>query len=111
VDETGMVWYTDYARGYLGSYNPRSGAFKEWPSPGGASSAPYGIAIAPDGRIFYNEARSGTMVVFDRKSQKMEVTKIPTPGSVVRNMAVDSTRGRIWLALSGTGRIGKIELK
>jgi virginiamycin B lyase len=111
VDETGMVWYSDFARGYLGSYNPKSGAFKEWPSPGGAGSAPYGIAIAPDGRIFYDEARSGTVVAFDRKTSNMETVKIPTPGSIVRNMAVDSTRNRIWLALSGTSRLGKIELK
>jgi virginiamycin B lyase len=111
VDETGMVWYSDFARGYLGSYNPKNGAFKEWLSPGGTSSAPYGIAIAPDGRIFYDEARSGSIVVFDRKSGQMETIKIPTRGSIVRNMSVDSTRGRIWLALSGTGRIGKIELK
>jgi virginiamycin B lyase len=111
VDETGMVWYSDYARGYLGSYNPKSGAFKEWLSPGGARSAPYGIAIAPDGRIFYDEARSGAIVAFERKSGQMETIRIPTPGSIVRNMAVDSTRSRIWLALSGTGRIGKIELK
>jgi len=111
VDESGMVWYSDFARGYLGSYNPKTGAFKEWLSPGGASSAPYGIAIAPDGRIFYDEARSGTIVAFDRKSGQMETIKIPTPGSIVRNMSVDSARSRIWLALSGTGRIGKIELK
>jgi hypothetical protein len=29
----------------------------------------------------------------------------------VRNISVDSARSRVWLALSGTGRIGKIELK
>ena len=41
----------------------------------------------------------------------METIKIPTGGSIVRNITVDSTRGRIWLALSGIGRIGKIDLK
>ena len=107
----GMVWYSDFARGYLGSYNPGTGAFKEWLSPGGASSAPYGIAVGPDGRILYDEARSGVIVAFDPKTQKMETTRIPTPGSIVRNMTVDSTRARLWLALSGTGRIGKIDLK
>src|ERR1700694_5057824 len=102
VDETGIVWYSDFARGYLGSYNPKNGTFKEWLSPGGASSAPYAIAIAPDGRIFYDEARRGTIVAFDRNTARTETIKIPTPGSVVRNMSVDSTRARIWLALSGT---------
>ena len=99
------------ARGYLGSYNPKSGAFKEWLSPGGTTSAPYGIAIAPDGRVFYDEARSGNIIAFDRKTEKAEMIKIPTPGSIVRNMSVDSTRNRLWLALSGISRIGKIELK
>jgi streptogramin lyase len=69
------------------------------------------MAIVPDGRIFYDEARSGTIVAFDRKTGKTETAKIPTPGSIVRNISVDSTRSRIWLALSGIGRLGKIELK
>jgi virginiamycin B lyase len=111
VDETGVVWYSDYARGYLGSYNPRTNGFKEWLSPGGDRSAPYGIAVAPDGRIIYNEARTGSMVAFDRKTEKSETVKIPTSGSIVRNMAVDSTRKRVWLALSGIGKIGKIEIR
>jgi virginiamycin B lyase len=106
-----MVWYSDYARGYLGSYNPKSGTFRERLSPGGASSAPYGIAVAPDGRILYDEARSGTIVAFNPKNDQMETVKIPTAGSIVRNMAVDSTRHRLWLAESGVGRIGKIELR
>jgi virginiamycin B lyase len=111
VDATGLVWYSDFARGYLGSYNPRSGSFREWLSPGGASSAPYGIAVGPDGRIFYDEARSGTIVAFNPRTQKMETARIPTPGSIVRNMSVDSTRSRLWLALSGTGRLGKVDIK
>jgi hypothetical protein len=44
-------------------------------------------------------------------SGQMETIRIPTPGSVVRNISIDSARSRVWLALSGTGRIGKIELK
>jgi hypothetical protein len=41
----------------------------------------------------------------------METIRIPTSGSIVRNMAVDSTRGRVWLALSGISKLGKIDLK
>lgn len=112
VTSDGVVWYTDYRRGYLGSYKPRNATFKEFASPGGAESGPYGIAVAPDGRLFYDESGKGRIVVFDRKSGRTEtVVKIPTVGSIVRNMSVDSARGRVWLALSGVGRIGKIELK
>ncbi|HSU07433.1 MAG TPA: hypothetical protein VLI93_17855, partial [Acetobacteraceae bacterium] len=38
-----MVWYSDYSRGYLGRFDPRTGTVTEWPSPGGPSSLPYGM--------------------------------------------------------------------
>jgi virginiamycin B lyase len=110
VDPKGIVWYTDYARGYLGRLDPASAAVREFASPGGSSSGPYGIAIGTDGRIWYNEAATNTIVGFDPATERMETVRIPTSGAVVRNMSVDSTRARVWLALSGTQRLGKIEL-
>jgi virginiamycin B lyase len=82
---------------------------REWPSPTPASG-PYGIAIGTDGRIWYNEARSNLMVAFNPINAQMETVTIPTPGCVVRHMVVDRTRKRLWLALSGTGRIGRLDL-
>ncbi|MDQ6827642.1 MAG: hypothetical protein M3081_02105 [Gemmatimonadota bacterium] len=41
------------------------------------------------------------------KTEKMEVVHIPTDSAVVRHMVSDVKRGRLWLALNGTGRIGK----
>jgi len=42
----GTIYYTDFARGYLGHFDPVSGKLlKEWASPGGAGSEPYGIAV------------------------------------------------------------------
>jgi hypothetical protein len=35
---------------------------------------------------------------------------IPTRGSVVRNMALDAKRARLWLALSGVERLGRVDL-
>jgi streptogramin lyase len=87
----------------------RTGEVREWRSPGG-DAGPYGIAIGSDGRIWYCESHTGSMVAFDPKTEKMEVVAIPTPGAVVRHVQTDSTRSRIWLALSGTGRLGKIEV-
>ena len=82
---------------------------KEWKSPSDGAG-PYGISIGTDGRIWYNEAQSSQMIAFDPRTERMEVVGLPTPGAVVRHMVTDAQRGRIWLALSGTGRIGKIEL-
>jgi virginiamycin B lyase len=109
VGSDGTVWYTDYERGYLGALDPKTGRVREWKSPS-ADAGPYGIAIGTDGRIWYCESRTGQMVAFDPRTEKMEVVPIPTPHAIVRHMETDSTRHRIWLALSGTGRLGKIEL-
>jgi virginiamycin B lyase len=111
VDGDGMVWYTDYARGRLGVLDPATGRVRDFASPGGAGSGPYGIAIAPDGRVWYDESGTGTIVSFDRRTQQTEVVKIPTAGAIVRNMAVDTAHGRLWLALSGTQRLGRVDLR
>ena len=37
-----IIWYTDYARGYLGRFDPNTGGSKEYASPGGPQSQPYG---------------------------------------------------------------------
>ena len=108
VDADGVVWYTDYPRGKIGRYDPGDGSFDELdtPTPDGQ---PYGIAIGPDGRLWYDEASSGLMVALDPGTREQETVRIPTPNAIVRHMVTDSARGRIWLALSGTGRIGRID--
>ena len=67
--------------------------------------------VAPDGAVWFNESRQGNMIRFDPKTEHMEVVKIPTGGSVIRNVTVDSARGRLWLAESGVNRLGRIDLK
>ena len=111
VDPSGIVWYSDYARGQLGRLDPATGAVREFAAPGGAASGPYGIALGTDGRIWFDQAADNTIVAFDPVMERMERVAIPTPGAIVRNMSVDSTRLRVWLALSGTQRLGKIELR
>lgn len=94
----------------LGALDPRTGTAREWHSPGSARAAPHGIAVAPDGRIVYDEASTGVMVAFTPATERMETVTIPTRGAIVRNMSADSTRGIVWLALSGTARLGKLAL-
>jgi virginiamycin B lyase len=49
------VYYSDYARGYLGELDLTTGKTEEWPSPGGPGSEPYGIATSSDGMVWYAE--------------------------------------------------------
>jgi len=50
-----------------GSLEPNGGRLQEWPSPGGRESRPYGIAVTPDGMVWYSESgpKPNTIVRFD----------------------------------------------
>jgi streptogramin lyase len=95
-------------------YDPRTRAAKEWKTPSRTAeqnSNPYGIGVAPDGAIWYNEARQGNMIRFDPATETAQIVEIPTRGSVIRNVTVDSARSRLWIAESGVSRLGRIDLK
>src|SRR6266705_224498 len=66
-----VLWYGDYSRGYLGSYDPKTGKAREWKSPAGIDSAPYGITAVGD-VVWYSEsgASPNTLVRFDPKTEK-----------------------------------------
>jgi virginiamycin B lyase len=88
----GMVWYSDYQRGYLGRLDPKTGNVKEWLSPSGEKSAPYGISAIKD-VIWYSESEASpnTVVRFNPKTEKFQTWAIPGGGNIVRN--TDVTRG------------------
>jgi len=103
-----VVWYTDYARGYLGRFDPRDGSFREWPSPGGTRSRPYGIA-AIGSVLWYSESgvRPNTLVRFDSGTEMFQTWAIPSGGGVIRNMM--ATRdGNLALACSGVNRVALV---
>ena len=107
----GSIFYTDYARGYLGHFDPRQGKLlKEWPSPGGSQSEPYGIAITNDGVVWYSESGvlPNTLIRFDPKSETFSREEIPSGGGVVRNMVATQDR-RLYLACSGVNKVAVVE--
>jgi virginiamycin B lyase len=107
----GTIFYTDYARGYLGHFDPAAGKLlKEWASPGGAGSEPYGIAITRDGQVWYSESgvSPNTLVRFDPKTETFAAEPIPSGGGVVRNMV--ATPGRqLFLACSGVNKVAVVD--
>jgi virginiamycin B lyase len=107
ADDT--VYFTDYKSGHLGTLHTATGTVKLYPSPGGAESNPYGIAITPDGMVWYSESgvQPNTIVQFNPKSQKFARAYIPSGGGVVRNMAA-TPDGRIYIACSGVDKVGVV---
>jgi len=106
-----MVWYSDYSRGYLGRLDPETGNAREWQSPSGPKSEPYGISAIND-MIWYSESGSNpnTIVRFDPKADKFQSWAIPGGGNIVRNTSV-TRDGNLALACSGVNRVALVEIK
>ena len=104
------MWYADYSRGYLGRLDPETGEVKEWPSPGGPKSQPYGITALND-VIWYSESavRPNTLVRFDPRTEKFQTWIIPAGGGVVRNM-MTTRDGNLVIAESGVNKVGLVEI-
>jgi len=94
------LWVSEYRAGKLARFDPKTQEWKEWASPSGPESRPYGIAVATDGAVWYNEAGANKMVRFDPKTERFETFPMPSPKSVVRHMVRDAN-GTLWLAVSG----------
>jgi virginiamycin B lyase len=111
VGQDNMIFYTDYARGYLGRLDPEQRKVEEWVSPGGPESKPYGIAATPDGVIWYSESgvRPNTIVRFDPKTKGFSIWPIPSGGGVIRHM-VATPEGNIYIACSGVNKIGIVRV-
>ena len=106
-----VVWYTDFARGYLGRFDPATGDVREWPSPSGSESRPYGIATVGH-VVWYSESgvRDDTLVRFDTETEEFQTWLIPSGGGVVRNMMVTAD-GNLVLACSGVNRVALVEIR
>jgi virginiamycin B lyase len=107
-----MVYYTDFARGYLGRLDPGERRIEEWASPGGKDSHPYGIAATPDGVLWYSESgtKPNTIVRFDPRSRAFTGWPIPSGGGVVRHM-VAAPGGNLYIACSGVNKVGVVKVE
>jgi virginiamycin B lyase len=112
VTKDDVLYYTDYARGYLGRYDPKTGKADEFQSPAKGDADPYGIAIAPDGAVWYSESGPdpNTLIRFDPKTSTFAEEKIPSGGGVVRNM-VATPDGKLYLACSGVNKVAIVDIR
>ena len=106
-----IVWYSDFARGFLGRLDLATGAVKEYPSPSGPKSWPYGMVFTK-GAVWYNEsnAKPNTIVRFDPKTEKFQSWAIPGGGDIVRNMDV-MPNGNPVTANSLVNQVGVVEIQ
>lgn len=106
------IWYGDYAKGYLGHYDPASEAFREWRMPGGEESGAYAMASDDQGRIWFVETWQdpNRFVGFDPKTESFFATgEVPSGGGTVRHMVFDPETNSIWFG-TDTNYLGRADL-
>lgn len=112
VTPDGMVWYGDYADGYLGRYNPETAIIDEWRMPGGDDSRPYAMTSDSEGRLWLVETglMPNRFVGFNPATQKFtKPVEIASGGRTVRHMVFDNARREIWFA-TDTHTIGRAKV-
>ena len=74
-----MIWYTDFARSFLGRLDPATGKVTESQSQSGPKSEPYDIVFTK-GALRYNEffAKPNTIIRFDPQTEKFQ-TRMTRP--------------------------------
>ena len=104
----GIVWYVNSGAGRLGRLDPKTGDIKEWDSPSGPASHPYGIAVL-DGAVWYNESgvRPDMLVRFDIASETFQSWPIKSGNiyaGILRN-ARTTREGTLLIHQTATNRV------
>lgn len=108
-----MVWYVDYAAGYLGRLDPKTGEVKEWQAPSAAQSRPYAMGIDGQGRIWFVETgvQPNQFVGFDPKTEKfVGITPVPSGAGAVRHMYWHAPSSSFWFG-TDTDNIGRATIR
>lgn len=76
-------------------------------------SRPYAIGLTSDGAVWYCETgvdAKNMLVRFNPDTKKMLTWPIPSGGGTVRHLVV-APNDELWLAESGVGKIGRVQIK
>ncbi|SMO47140.1 Vgb family protein [Fodinibius sediminis] len=109
----GMIWYGDYARGYIGRYNPGDGSFEEWKMPSGEQSRPYAVTVDDQDRIWLVETgvSPNIFVGFDTNSKTfVGSTPIESGGGTVRHMVFHKPTNAVWFG-TDTNYLGRAQIQ
>ncbi|HEY0971568.1 MAG TPA: hypothetical protein VGE02_11430 [Gemmatimonadales bacterium] len=118
VTDDDVVWYVDYARGFLARFDPETGKVEEHALPGGAESRPYAMTSDDRGRLWTVETgvSPNRLVGFDPKTKSFfSITPIRSSvdgngRNTVRHMVYHAPTKSIWFG-TDANTIGRAVLK
>ncbi len=80
VDKEGVVWYSDFSDQFLGRFDPKTLAIKEYPVPLHRDGFPTGaldLEVDPDGNLWLALMFQAGIAKFDKKTEKMQTWQLP----------------------------------
>lgn len=113
VDHEGMVWYTDRVGQEIGRLDPETGGVRSFPATTDRAF-PLSIVTGSEGSVWYYEEGTGRLVRIDPACNSHVAIGLDRPGTIVRDMVLDSAAGGILIALgelSGFARVSMMDVK
>lgn len=107
VDGSGNVWFTEFGKSAVGSYNPSSNAWNSYSTPT-KDSGPHGIAIGADGDPWFTEFDQGKVGTINAGT----VIEYPMPDYPYPEFVTVSTSASypgIWVSVNGGGTDAAID--
>jgi virginiamycin B lyase len=100
-DGKGRIWFTGQT-GIYGRLDPETGQMAVWDAPKGRG--PYGIAVTPDGDIYYVSLAGSFLGKPDLETGETTVIEPKTNDAGTRRVWSDS-KGRVWVAEWNVGKL------
>lgn len=100
-DKQGTLWFTGQG-GVIGRFEPKAEKMQVWDAPRG--NGPYGIALTPQGTVWYVSLAGNYLAEIDRASGTPRIVEPPTPQQGARRVWSDS-QGRLWISEWNSGNV------
>ena len=100
-DKSGTLWFTGQG-GALGRFDPKTEKMQVWDAPRGYG--PYGIALTPQGTVWYVSLACNYLAQIDLASGTPRIVEPPTPQQGARRVWSDS-QGRLWISEWNSGNV------
>ena len=104
-DHQGILWFTGQT-GVYGRLDPAVGQVELFQAPRG--SGPYGIAVTPDGHVYYASLAGSHIALIDLESGTATVLEPATPNQGARRVWADS-QGYLWVSEWNAGQVARYD--
>lgn len=112
VAPDGMVWYAGNGNGHIGKLDPATGKVTRYAMPDSTARDPHTLHFSRAGDVLWFTVQGGAQIGrLDPRTGRVRLVKAGEPGrGSVRPYGIElDSRGRPWVNLFGTDKIGTID--